>query len=81
MIITALYRTKVQLTAVFVRAPTFLLCFSATQFRWKGQQPEGTYWSLHSLFIGECPHYCHDRGLCTITGCQCTIDYTGIKIK
>ncbi|CAF1071231.1 unnamed protein product [Adineta steineri] len=28
---------------------------------------------MNSLFIGECPEYCHDRGLCTVSGCQCAI--------
>jgi hypothetical protein len=32
---------------------------------------------MNSLFIGECPEYCHDRGLCTITGCQCVRGYSG----
>ncbi|CAF4405242.1 unnamed protein product, partial [Adineta steineri] len=28
---------------------------------------------MNSLFIGECPEYCYDRGLCTVSGCQCAI--------
>lgn len=50
---------------------------SGTQFRWIGTQAEGERWSMNSLFIGECPEYCHDRGLCTITGCQCVMGYSG----
>ncbi|CAF1013028.1 unnamed protein product [Rotaria sp. Silwood1] len=51
--------------------------FSGTQFRWSGTQAEGVRWSMNSLFIGECPEYCHDRGLCTVSGCQCAIGYSG----
>jgi len=50
---------------------------SGTQFRWVGSQAKNEQWSMNSLFIGECPEYCHDRGLCTITGCQCVIGYSG----
>jgi len=32
---------------------------------------------MNSLFVGECPEYCYDRGLCTVSGCQCAIGYSG----
>jgi hypothetical protein len=51
--------------------------FSGTQFRWTGTQIEDAQWSINSLFVGECPEYCHDRGLCTVSGCQCAIGYSG----
>ncbi|CAF1260192.1 unnamed protein product [Rotaria magnacalcarata] len=32
---------------------------------------------MNSLFVGECAEYCNDRGLCTVSGCQCSMDYAG----
>ncbi|CAF0938419.1 unnamed protein product [Adineta ricciae] len=55
----------------------FVFSFNGTQFRWIGTQLKDERWSINSLFIGECPEYCHDRGLCTVSGCQCAIDYSG----
>ncbi|CAF1227176.1 unnamed protein product [Didymodactylos carnosus] len=47
------------------------------QFRWSGYQSAGIQWSMSSLFIGECQSFCHDRGVCTISGCLCTKGFSG----
>lgn len=36
---------------------------------------------MNSLFIGECPEYCNDRGSCTVSGCQCSMGYSGTDKK
>ena len=74
MMINALYRSERIEFSTHICSSRL---FSRTQFRWTGTQAEKAKWSMHGLFIGECPDYCHDRGLCTISGCQCTINYAG----
>jgi hypothetical protein len=75
MTIAALYRKNID--EQYKNDFEHFFQFSGTQFRWIGTQAEGVRWSMNSLFVGECPEYCHDRGLCTVSGCQCVIGYSG----